>query len=204
MIKIPPLLILPLLVTLPVAAAAQTIKKCQDASGKWHYGDIAAEACARSLITEIDDRGLKVEEHQAPPTKEELEAEKAAQELRHLEQQRVEERRLREEHLLSVYDSEKSIVRARDERLASIDQILQSDERYKSKLQENLLSLEQLASSNPGDQKLQQDIEGLRNQIYEYEGAIDSRLRERELVMSRYNNDLSRYREIVKRRQAAK
>ncbi len=204
MIRIAPPLALSLLLALPAATPAQTIKKCQDASGKWHYGDIAAEACARSLITEIDDRGLKVDEHTAPPTEKELEAERAAQELRLEQQRRAEEQRRREDHLLAIYDSEQSILRARDERVASIDRILKSDERYKAKLQENLHRLEELSQSTPDDQKLQQEIGSLKDQINEYEAAIDSRLRERELVMSRYNTDLNRYREIVRRRQAAK
>lgn len=183
-------------------AASQTIMKCQDATGKWHYGDIAAQECARSRITEIDKRGLKVEVYEAPPTKAELEAERAVEATRQKEQERAQEELRRENQLLSIYDSEQSIIRARDERLASLDKLLKSDENYKAKLQDNLSSLQKLATKASADEKLQQDIQQLRTQIREYEEAIDSRLRQREGVTGRYNSDLNRYRDIVKRRQA--
>ncbi len=183
-------------------AETPTIKKCKDASGKWHYGDIAAEECARARITEIDKRGLKVDEHEAPPTREELEAARAAEAMRKQDQVRTEEQRRREDHLLSIYDSEQSIIRARDERLASIDRMLKSDEYYKAQLQDNLSDLEKLATPASADETLKKDIAALRTQIQEYEAAIDARLRQRERVVSRYNSDLDRYRHIVKRRKA--
>lgn len=183
------------------AAESQTIKKCQDATGKWHYGDIAADECASSRITEIDKRGLKVDVHEAPPTKEELEAARAAEAMRQEQDARAKEQRRRENHLLSIYDSEQSIIRARDERLASIDKMLKTEENYKAKLQDNLSRLQKLASQASADEKLQKDIEALRDQIREYEQAIDSRLRQRELVIGRYNSDLTQYRDILKRRQ---
>lgn len=183
-------------------AASQTIMKCQDATGKWHYGDIAAQECARSRITEIDKRGLKVEVYEAPPTKAELEAARAVEATRQEEQELAQEELRRENHLLSIYDSEQSIIRARDERLASLNKLLKSDENYKAKLQDNLSSLQKLATKGSADEELQQDIQQLRTQIREYEEAIDSRLRQRELVTGRYNSDLNRYRDIVKRRQA--
>ncbi len=185
-------------------AQAQTIKKCQDATGKWHYGDIAADECASSRITEIDKRGLKVDEHEAPATREELEAARAVEATRQEEEQRAQEQQRRENHLLTIYESEQSIILARDQRLASIEKMLKSDEQYKAKLQDNLSSLEKLAAQASADEKLQKDIQEVRTQVREYEEAIDSRLRQRELVIGRYNSDLTRYRDIVKRRQATK
>ena len=49
---------------LPLSATAaepkgKLIKKCQDAAGKWHYGDNADVACAKSKITEISPEGIK-------------------------------------------------------------------------------------------------------------------------------------------------
>ena len=60
------------LCALPVYS--QTIKKCQDEEGKWHYGDNAAEECERSRVTEIDESGALVKHVKAPPTQEELDA----------------------------------------------------------------------------------------------------------------------------------
>ncbi|MCK5360782.1 MAG: hypothetical protein KAJ95_09155, partial [Gammaproteobacteria bacterium] len=53
-------LLLPIILFNPVVSLA--ISKCQDASGKWHYGDNAAAACGDATITVIDKRGRKIEE----------------------------------------------------------------------------------------------------------------------------------------------
>jgi hypothetical protein len=44
------------------------IKKCKDATGRWHYGDTAAEECAKSKITEMSDEGTTKQVIAAPPT----------------------------------------------------------------------------------------------------------------------------------------
>ena len=43
------------------SVSAHAISKCQDADGKWHYGDNAASICGDARITIIDDRGRKIE-----------------------------------------------------------------------------------------------------------------------------------------------
>ncbi|HJW80631.1 MAG TPA: hypothetical protein VJ396_00170, partial [Acidiferrobacterales bacterium] len=64
--------------TLPASAADDKkggrIKKCQDAAGKWHYGDSADEDCARSKVIELDTRGIQRKEIAAPLTEAELKA----------------------------------------------------------------------------------------------------------------------------------
>src|SRR5581483_9492836 len=53
-------------------AASPTIKKCRDATGKWHYGDEADAACANSKITVLSEQGVKKKVIEAPLTAEEL------------------------------------------------------------------------------------------------------------------------------------
>ena len=48
------------------------IKKCQDAAGKWHYGDEATEECARTGVIELSPEGVKTGVIKAPPTPEEV------------------------------------------------------------------------------------------------------------------------------------
>ena len=50
------------------AAKGAGIKKCQDETGKWHYGDTAAEGCAKSKVIVITETGTKRKEIAAPPT----------------------------------------------------------------------------------------------------------------------------------------
>jgi len=58
-----------------IAAPAHAIKKCKDADGKWHYGDIAVRACQQSKITTLNKRGFVKDEKSAPKTDDELKAE---------------------------------------------------------------------------------------------------------------------------------
>src|SRR5437660_1432838 len=59
-----------------------TIKKCQDATGKWHYGDSASDACAESKITVMSEQGIKKKEIAAPLTRDELKQRELAEEDR--------------------------------------------------------------------------------------------------------------------------
>jgi len=71
------LLLVSLFVAMLPASAADDkkgprIKKCQDAAGKWHYGDSADEDCARSKVIELDTRGIQRKEIAAPLTEGEV------------------------------------------------------------------------------------------------------------------------------------
>ncbi len=184
--------------------AQATIKKCQDASGKWHYGDIAAEECARSRITEMDQRGLKVREHDVPPTREEVEARDAAEARRQAAERLAEERRQFENRLLATYDSEQSIIQARDQRVAAIDKAIKENEEYMAKLDQELRVLEKRAKRKPRDERVQRQIDLLNTRIAEYERSIEDRLRDRDQVIARYDKDLAQYRDIRQRRGTVK
>jgi len=183
---------------------AQTIKKCKDAQGKWHYGDIAAEECERSKITEINSKGLKVRENDLPPSKEELEA-KRAEELRAVEEKkRAKAQQHYERRILSTYENEQSIVDARDRRLASLDKIIKTNERFMGTLNSTLLDLEQQSQgkslTEKRARKLAGQIAAIKDQIAEYDSATEAGLKKRSETIERYNMELTRYREILERR----
>lgn len=176
---------------LAAAAQGQTITKCQDADGNWHYGDFAAEACAQdSKITEIDERGLKVKETDAPPTEEELEAQKAAEEQQRLEADRQARQEADEQRLLRTYDNAQSIIDARDERLSALERDLESYRLFRQDLVEERSSL-QNNNGNAGR------INDLEQQIRQYDNAIESLQEERGEIIEEFNVDLERYRELT-------
>ena len=187
-LSIPAALVLAWLMT--GAAQAQTITKCQDAEGNWHYGDFAAEACAKeSTVTEIDERGLKVKESEAPPTQEEIEAQKAAK----AQEQREAERRARQQaedrRLLQTYDSPQAIINARDERVAALERELDSHQLFRQDLVD-----EKDAVRNDGNDER---VGELDRQIEQYDQAIERLKRERREVVQEYNRELERYRKLV-------
>jgi hypothetical protein len=194
MIKLTILLIA--MVYFPIVSA-QTITKCQDEDGKWHYGDYAAEECARSRITEIHQSGEEINQINAPPTTEELEA-KQRMEQKLAEEKRSEVKQQQsDERLLSTYDSVDSIVRARDALLASIDGIVEAEQDYKQKLEQKLAELATTDSAQTGGEA----AAALRQQIQEFEDSIRNRLVAREQARVRYDNDLSRYQQLVNDQQ---
>jgi hypothetical protein len=173
-------------------AAAEKIKKCQDAEGRWHYGDNAAEECERSKITVIDERGQKVKEVEVPPSAEELAAEKAKREQAEIERERAEQQRVEDQRLLATYDSAQAIIRSRDERIAYFKSQMQINDELLGKLRANLKRLRQ-----QGGAQSAKNIERTEAQIAEYEAANVQLARDLEEVTRKYNDDLARYQALT-------
>jgi hypothetical protein len=172
--------------------AAEKIKKCQDAEGRWHYGDNAAEECERSKITVIDERGQKVKELEVPPTADEVAAEKAKREQAERERERAERQREEDQRLLATYDSAQAIIRARDERIAYIKEQIQINEELLVKLRANAQRLR-----TQGGEQASAGATRTEAQIAEYEAANAHLAQELERVTRKYNDDLARYRALT-------
>lgn len=199
--------LLPVVLINPVSALAaksktkstSEISKCQDASGKWHYGDNAAYACGDSKITVIDKRGRKIEEIAPPMTNDELLA-KEAEEKRKEEEDKLQARRdLEKKRILTIYPREEDIILARDSRLTSMDKSI--------KLQEDLLDSMRLemkeldARVAPKNEKSKAKLEKRKKlqqeSIDEYYHAITRLRREREKTAEKYNGILTEFRELT-------
>lgn len=172
------------------AVQAQSITKCQDAEGNWHYGDFAASACAEeSTITEIDERGQLVRESDAPPTEEELAARQAAEEQEREEAERHSRQAAEDRRLLQTYDSAEAIIEARDKRLDALEQELTSHRLFR----QDLVDERQKAQDGGNGGHLGE----LDQQIEQYNAAIQRLEQERRNVMDSYGQDLERYSELV-------
>lgn len=175
------------------AGAQTTITKCQDKDGKWHYGDFASEACARdSTITEIDQRGLEVRETEAPPTQEELDAEKEAERQASLEAERRAKQQEEDNRLLQTYDSAEAIIEARDERVEAMDRKLESHRLFRQDLMDEK---EKMAQENSEDNS--EKISSLDQQIQQYDQAIEALKNERQSTVEEYDAVLERYRALT-------
>lgn len=190
---------------LPLAAAdaknGKLIKKCQDASGKWHYGDNAAEECAKSKVTEISQQGMKKKETAAPASEEELEARERRREELEQEGKRVEARKRRDQLLLSTYDHEDDINFTRDRKLAQLETSIKASEDTLKSLRGALARLETQAAeeSRGGKAVSPQTAKGIAqtgNQIAAHEAAIQTTRKEQEAIRKQAAADLERYREL--------
>ncbi len=172
------------------AVQAQTITKCQDEDGNWHYGDFADEACAeQSTITEIDERGLKVDETDAPPTQDELDTRNAEEDRERREAERLARQEAEDRRLLQTYDSDEAIVRARDQRLSALEQELESHRLFR----QALVDEKQDISVNDNEQR----AADLNEQIEQYDTAIQRLEEQRREVIEEYDQELERYRELT-------
>lgn len=117
--------------------SALAISKCQDANGKWHYGTSVSSKCAKSEITKLNDRGVVKDKVAAPKTPTELAAEKSSAE--EAEKIRLAEQAERDQknRILSVYEKEDDIERARQNNLRSINQQVVLRNAYINSLKEN-------------------------------------------------------------------
>lgn len=184
-------LLLGLFLIVPVSA--ETIKKCQDANGKWHYGDHAAFECEQySRITEIDEEGYKVGEVDAPPTQEELDAKiRAERQLSEQEDTDAKQKRL-DQRLLITYENPERILQTRDALLAAIDSAVDADRELRDQLTVELRRIEASGGPNAAE-----NAESIRQQIADFDEAIQARLATKEIAKNRYEMEHRRYKELT-------
>jgi len=184
-------LLLGLFLIVPVSA--QTIKKCQDANGKWHYGDHAALECEQSSrITEIDEEGRQVGEVEAPPTQEELDAKlHAERQLSEQENTDANQKRL-DQRLLITYENPESILLTRDALLAAIDSAVDAYRDLRDQLTDELRRIEASGGPNAAE-----NAESIKQQIADFDEAIQARLATKEIAKNRYEMEHRRYKELT-------
>jgi hypothetical protein len=189
--------LLPVVLFNPVSAFA--ISKCQDASGKWHYGDNAASACGDAKITVIDDSGRKIEEIAPPMTDEELLAKEAAEKRQEEADKQQARRDLEKKRILAIYPREEDIIIARDSRLKSMDKNirLQEDLRDSMVLEMKELEARETPQNKKDKAKLEKRKKLKQESIDEYYQAITRLRREREKTSVKYERILNDFLELT-------
>jgi hypothetical protein len=183
------------------AAEKSTIKKCQDARGKWHYGDTAAEECAKSKIEVISDQGVKRKEIAAPPTAAEIKAraERADEEER--AKQQAADQKKKDDILLATYAVEADIVYARDRKLAQLEQTIKATEdtlkslhKTQDRVQKQQADEEQKTGKTTDATAKQ--LTQIKSQIATREIDISNKRKEQETIRKDSESELARYREL--------
>lgn len=187
------LVIVGILAAGPVSAAK--IKKCQDAQGRWHYGDTAAAACERSKIIEMSKEGNKTGEIAAPPTEAELAAHQAKKEEEARQRKLAEEQARKDQLLLATYGHENDIIYVRDRKLAQVEHTIKAT-------QDTLVSLRKTLERQQKTKDAEESIKHTENQIAKQEAVIAARRKEQDEIKKRYEAELKRYL-VVKRNQSS-
>ncbi len=207
--KLTILLILGFLLTGAGASAAEapSIKKCKDATGRWHYGDSAAAECAKSKVTVMSDEGTTKRVIAAPPTEQELKEREAQRESIEAERVRAQEQARKDALLLATYGVEGDIIYIRDRKIAQVESQVKASEETLKSLRGALARMEAQAVDEGKDAKAAKttakNIELTKSQIARHEGAIATKRQEQEALRKQYAEELERYRELKKKSPAS-
>lgn len=170
---------------------AQTITKCQDAEGNWHYGNYASQECDAGAITELRESGVILEVHEPPPTMEEIRARQAREQTERDAQIAREEKLRIDRTLKEKYASEDVIVGLREQRILELEKQIAFNEAQLTKLR-----TEQAALSEPASEYEKQEVHELAQLIGRFERAVErARIAIRQ-TQSDYEKLLERYRQI--------
>ena len=181
------------------SVSAHAISKCQDADGKWHYGDNAASICGDARITIIDDRGRKIDEVPPPMTVEEFNALEAEEKRKAAEERENAKRELEKRRILAIYPREESIIRARDERLKGMDNNIRVQEALLDdmRLDMKVLESKEMPEDPKARAKRESQINSQQESIDAYYQAITRLRREREQTSEKYERILREFRELT-------
>jgi hypothetical protein len=173
-----------------------TIKKCQDATGKWHYGDNASDACAQSKVTVMSEQGIKRKEIAAPLTRDQLrEREQQAEDTA-----KAKEQAKKDELLLATYANEADITYIRDRKLAQLESVIRASADTLTPLRATLGRLEAQAAAEQkagsASDQTTKALEQTRQQIAKHELTITQKHQEQNEVRARADQDLVRYRAL--------
>ena len=192
-------------IVLTASAHAETkgpkIAKCQDAQGRWHYGDSAASACAQSKVEVMNSKGMRIKEVAAPPTAAELKTREQERAEAEREKQATEDQKKKDQQLLASYGHEDDIGLARERKTADIKAQMGSIEATLTTLRATLARMQtQAAQEKSGGKSVPQattdNIAKTESQIAKQEAAMQERQKELEGVRARYDAELARYRQI--------
>jgi len=195
-------------IALPAVAADEKkgprIKKCQDAAGKWHYGDTADEQCARSKVIELDTRGIQRKEIAAPLTEAELKQHEQNRERDEQARKQTEDQQRRDQQLLATYAIEEDIILTRDRKVSDIGTQINAGQETLKSLRTSLARLQAQAAEElrTGKQVLPQTTKTISNneaQIAKHEALIEKMKKDQEATRLQYQTDLERFRELKRK-----
>lgn len=197
--------LIPLLALLSATVAqAERTFKWVDEQGNIHYGDKVPLQYSDRERKELDEQGRTLKAHEAPSTA----AQKAKQErLAAIEAEKNkqdEEQTDYDRSLLATYASEADLQMLRDNRLASLEELIRLTNSRIDSMQERLAGLNEDASDyerrgKPVPEFITHQTDNISKQISRNETFIETKQVEMEGIRQQFAADLARYRELQER-----
>ena len=201
MFKPPMLTLLLCAFALAGPAAAQKLYKYTDTNGKVVYTDKMPSEAAGKANDQLNRQGTVTKRNEGALTPEQLAAKEAARKKKLEEELAAKEEKRKNMALLNTYSSEQDIADARTRAIASNGEAIQDAER---KLAEALKRQLQLADEaefykkKPMPALLKQEIQVNESAIASHTDLLDKKKKETMAISAKYDEDLRRYREVIK------
>lgn len=190
-----------LLAAFATGVQAGTIKKCQDESGQWHYGDDAASACANSKVIEMNGQGMTQKVIDAPPTASDLDDFRRKQIEEQKAKEAAAEQKKHDKTLLDSYAVEDDIIYARDRQVAQLNNSIQSGEETLKSLMAardrmRAAATEEKEAKGKVSQNTLTNLQRAEKQVEQHSENLDQKRKEVKTIRARFDADLKRYREL--------
>lgn len=179
------------------------IKKCQDAQGRWHYGDTADAQCKQSKVVEINNQGITTKEIAAPLTPAELKQRELNKSSVDAETKKTEEQARQDQLLLATYGHEDDISFVRDRKVADIEGQVHASLQTLTSLGNALKRVQAQAAEEqrggkPVSEATTKHIANIEAQIAKHEQYVALKKQEEEATRVQAKKDMERYRELKK------
>lgn len=183
------------------------IKKCQDAHGRWHYGDTADAQCKQSKVVEMNKQGITTKEIPAPLTPKELEQRELNKNTVAAEKKKAEEQARQDQILLATYGHEDDISFVRDRKIADIDGQVKASLQTLTSLGNALKRVQAQAAEEqrggkPVSEATTKHIANIEAQIAKHQQYVALKKQEEEATRIQAEKDMARYRELKKTQSA--
>lgn len=196
-----PMFALTAMLTLLIAAESQgaTTFRCQDAKGKWYYGDKMPPECAKGPSSELSSGGLTVKTNPGELTPEQKQAEEARKKAAEAERQRVIECQRSIKSLLITYNSVEEIDAARAKALSQANDAIQGLRQKIADTQQAQVDLQKQVDSYKGKKMpadLKESVEAADKDLRNNQSLIILQRKELDAIRKRFDTEKALYLDI--------
>jgi hypothetical protein len=198
---LPCLLLLPALLS-GSEALAERIFKWVDENGEVQYGDRIPPQYASKERSVINNQGQTVKVYEAAKTPEQKAAAEALAKQQAEQKKLAEQQAVRDHSLLATYSSEEDMLEARDNKLASVDTLIQLTNSRIDSMQQRLNELTNDAAEFERSGKklpegLVNQMKNIKEQIQQNTVFVEHKKEEKQQIAQKFDEDLKRYRELT-------
>lgn len=177
-------------------ATARSSYCCNDANGRLVCGDMLPAACQNRPYRIKDEKGQVLREVEAPLTPEQRAAREAEKARKLEEEKRLAEQKRRDTAMLATYPNEQAVDTARDRALAEFDKASAENKKRHDDLikrKQGLDKEKEFYQKKPMPAALKKQIDDTDNDLKAMQEALGNRQREREALVTQFDEDKKRY-----------